>query len=202
MPVDLHLRTRVQQVHDGSVELTDGSVLPSDLTLWTGGGTAPELLFACGLSREPGKWAQVMATLQTAEQSNVLVVGDVAELPHPVAKQAYHAMDMGRAAARNIEALVRGRDTTPFAAAEKPMVISFGDLDTWVVVGHRVLSGVSLSMLKRAILDATLARLDPPRNPGALLGMLNRASDGFGGLLRTFLDSPGSLRRLAGIRWL
>jgi NADH dehydrogenase FAD-containing subunit len=200
MPVRFHLRTRVRQVHDGSVEFNDGTQLPSDLTLWTGGGKAPDLLLASGLSREPGKWAKVMATLQTPDRSNVFVVGDAAELPDPVTKQAYHAMDMGRAAARNIEALARGRPATLFAAAAKPMVVSFGDLDTWVVVGRRVLSGVSLSVLKEGILDTTLARLDPPRDPRSLLGFLRRASGGIGGLMRTVLDSPSSLRRLAGVR--
>jgi NADH dehydrogenase FAD-containing subunit len=200
MPVRFHLRTRVQRVDELSIELADGACLPSDLTLWTGGGKAPDLLFAAGLSAEPGKWAKVTATLQAPNRSNVFVVGDAAELPEPVAKQGYHAMEMGRLAARNIEALVHGHPPRAFAPASKPMVISFGDLDTWVVFGQRVLAGVSLSVLKEGILETTLARLDPPRDAHGLIGLVRRAGGGLEGLFRTFTNSPGSLQRLAGVR--
>ncbi len=202
MPVRFRLRSRVQQVHQHSIELADGVCLPSDLTLWTGGGEAPDLLLAAGLSAERGRWAAVSATLQAPNRSNVFVVGDAAELPEPLAKQGYHAMDMGRLAARNIEAVVHGLPPRAFATAYKPMVISFGDLDTWVVFGQRVLAGVSLSVLKEGILETTLARLDPPRHAQGLIGLVRRAGDGLEGLFRTFTNSPGSLQRFAGVRML
>jgi len=50
---------------------------------------------------------QSRATLQTHRSKQLFVVGDAAELPDPVTKQATIAMDMGRVAARNIEALAR-----------------------------------------------------------------------------------------------
>lgn len=200
MPVRFRLQTRVQQVHQHSIELADGVCLPSDLTIWTGGGVAPGLLFASGLSTERGRWAAVAATLQAPNRSNVFVVGDAAELPKPLAKQGYHAMEMGRLAARNIEAVMHGHPPSAFVPSNKPMVISFGDLDAWVVFGQRVLAGVSLSVLKEGILETTLARLDPPRHAQGLIGLVRRAGGGLEGLFRTFTNSPGSLQRLAGVR--
>ncbi len=200
LPVDFHLGARVRQLHEGMVELDDGTCLRSGLTLWTGGGTAPRLLFEAGLSQKLGQWAPVTATLESVAHRHVFVVGDAAALPDPLAKQAYHAMDMGQLAARNIEALAEGRAPRSFVPSTKPMVISFGDLDTWVVMGQRVLAGTALSTLKKGILETTLLRLDPPRDAPTLLFAMRRATGGIEGMVHTLLDTPSNLRHLSGVR--
>ena len=150
------------------VRLDSGELLRSDLTIWTGGVTAPGLLQESGLADGPGEWAPVTDTLQSRRFDNVLVIGDAAELPRPLAKQAYYALQMGACAAENATRALKGRALRGFRPAPKPMLIAFGDLDTFLVSGRNVLASPKLAALKEAVFQLTMAELDPPLDPRAL----------------------------------
>ena len=115
-----------------------------------GSGLAPE-----------GAWAGVNDSLQSDDHEEVFVVGDAADVPTGIAKQAYHALDMGECVAANVARLLDGRELVPYRPSPKPMLISFGDLTCFMVVGERVVSGAALSAAKEAVFELVMAQLDP-----------------------------------------
>jgi NADH dehydrogenase len=156
------------------VRLRSGERLHSDLTIWTGGVTAPPLLRDSGLVGRGKSWASVTPALQSRRFRNVLVAGDAAELPTPVSKQAYYAMQMGRCAADNAVRAIAGRTLRAFTPDPKPMLVAFGDLDAFLVRGRSVIASPTLAMLKEAVFQVTMAEIDPPLDPTALRGLKSR----------------------------
>jgi NADH dehydrogenase len=154
-------RSRVTSVTQARVRLDTGESLRSDLTLWTGGSAPSPLLHASGLADRPGSWVSVKASLQSRRFENVFVAGDAAALPRPLGKQAYYAMQMGECAANNVVRALEGRRLRNFRPSRKPMLVAFGDLDTFLVSGKSVVASPALAAAKEAIFQVTMARLDP-----------------------------------------
>jgi len=183
MPVSLHTSERVAKVTRRGVQLASGLRLRSDATVWTGGARPPELLFASGLSRSRATWARVRPDLSSVEFDSVFVAGDAAELPEALAKQAYHAIDMGRCAAANVRRRLAGRPLRDFRPAAKPMLLAFGDIDTFLVSGSRVVASPLLAAAKETIFQATMATLDPPISRRSAKRLRRRASLGLTSLV-------------------
>jgi len=154
-------RSRVTSVTPGRVRLDTGETLRSDLTMWTGGSAPSPLLQASGLSDRPRDWAPVRASLQSRRFDNVFVAGDAAALPRPLGKQAYYAMQMGECAARNVVRMLAGRRLRDFSPSRKPMLVAFGDLDTFLVSGRSVVASPALAAVKEAVFQVTMAQIDP-----------------------------------------
>jgi NADH dehydrogenase FAD-containing subunit len=164
----------VTAVTPKQVRLRGGVTIRSDLTLWTGGVTAPPLLREAGLADKPRQWAPVTAALRSKRFDNVFVIGDAAGLPHPLAKQAYYALQMGACAAENAQRSLAGRRLRDFKPSAKPMLVAFGDLDTFLVSGRTVIASPGLAALKEAVFQVTMAEIDPPLNASALGQMTGR----------------------------
>jgi NADH dehydrogenase len=185
-------RTRVTAVTPRRVRLDTGEWLRSDLTIWTGGSAPAPLLRASGLAARKGQWAEVSAALQSRRHDNVFVIGDAALLPTPLSKQAYHALDMGRCAADNVVRWLEGRRLRRFRAAPKPMLVAFGDLDTFLVAGRRVLASRALAAAKESVYQVTMTQLDPPLAPAALRAAGSRLRRG---VRQLALPGPRILQR-------
>jgi NADH dehydrogenase FAD-containing subunit len=143
------------------VRLADGTRLRSELTLWTAGLAAPALLRESGLARPPQIWADVHPTLQSRHFDHTFVVGDAAQLPKAVGKQAYNAIDMGALAAANVERLLAGRTLKPFKPAPKPVLVAFGDLQTYLVAGRTVLASKVLAGAKEGVYQVFMSQMAP-----------------------------------------
>ena len=156
------------------VRLRSGERLHSDLTIWTGGVTASPLLRESGLAGKSGSWVPVTLALQSKRFENLFVIGDAAALPRPLPKQAYFAMQMGECAADNARRWLAGRALRAFRPAPKPMLVTFGDLDTFLVRGRSVIASPALAAVKEAVFQATMAQIDPPLDPSALRDLLAR----------------------------
>ena len=159
--VKFHTDATIASVSAKSVRLADGARLRSELTLWTAGLAPPALLRESGLAPPPQIWADVQATLQSRHFDNAFVVGDAALLPHPVAKQAYNAIDMGALAAANVTRLLDGRALKPFKPAPNPVLIAFGDLQTYLVAGRTVLASKALAGAKEGVYQVFMAQMAP-----------------------------------------
>jgi NADH dehydrogenase len=162
LDVQFLLRTCVTRVTPRRVYLDDGRVLRSDLTIWTGGLRPPALLAASGLARRPGQWVPVSRALQSRRCKNVFVAGDSAQLPRPLAKQGFYALETGAHAAGNVRRLLAGRRLRDFVPSAKPLLVAFGALDTYLAAKESVFLG-------------TMAQLDPPLGADAVRGAARRA---------------------------
>lgn len=156
-----HTGAGIQKVTPRTVLLTGGRRLQSDLTIWTGGLKPNPLLFESGLTRSPDDWAPVTETLQHRVFPNILVAGDAAGAAGVNAKQAYHAIDMGRHAAETIVRIASGKPPAAFNPSVKPVLVSFGDLDTFFIAGKTVVAGTALSPLKEAVYQMVMTQFDP-----------------------------------------
>ena len=192
--VDLQMDARVRSIEPKTVVLEDGRSLVSDLTIWTGGPAPPELLAECGLAPR-GAWAPVDETLSSKGHPEIFVTGDAADLPTSLPKQAYHAIDMGKCAARNAERLLAGRTRNPFRPSPKPTLISFGDLTCFLVAGGRALAGPSLGAAKEAVFELVMTQLDAQPWWRRLPRAAQRADQAARALLWPTLSSFEALRR-------
>jgi NADH dehydrogenase FAD-containing subunit len=181
--VKVHLGSRVRRVTGKEVELESGRHLPSDLTIWTGGVTAPPLLARSRLAPAPVRWATVTDTLQSRRFGNVLVAGDAAELPAPVSKQAYYAMQMGECAGYSAARILRGQPPRVFTPVAKPMLVAFGDIDTFLVTGGSAVAGTVLAAAKETVFHLTMARFGPPVDSGFVAAIGHRGLLGIEKLL-------------------
>ncbi len=165
-PVTVVTRTQVR--------LRSGERIHSDLTIWSGGVTAPPLLRESGLVGKASQWAPVTPALQSKRFENLFVIGDAAALPSPLPKQAYFAMQMGECAADNARRMFAGKALRAFRPAPKPMLVAFGDLDTFLVRGRSVIASPALAVVKEAVFQVTMAEIDPPVDSSALRNLKSR----------------------------
>jgi NADH dehydrogenase FAD-containing subunit len=172
--VRIHTGVPVAAITATGVRLRSGERIRSDLTIWAGGGVAPPLLRAAKLAPKPRQWAPVDATLRSRRHHNVFVIGDAAALPTPVPKQAFHALEMGECAAENVRRAAAGRALRPYRPSRTPLLVAFGDLDTFLVAGRSVVANPALAAGKEAVYQVTMAQIDPPSSVHALGGLASR----------------------------
>ena len=159
--VRFHTGTTIASVSATAVELAGGERLPSQLTLWTAGLAAPALLRQSGLAPSPQVWADVHQTLQSCQAEHTFVVGDCAQLPRAVAKQAYNAIDMGELAALNATRFLAAAPLKPYRPSSKPVLVAFGDLDTYLVAGQSVFASQALAAAKEGVFQLFMAQMAP-----------------------------------------
>lgn len=189
LPVEFHTGTRIARVAPKSVLLDNGRRIPSALTLWTAGLAPPALLRASGLARGGDVWAPVSRTLQSAYSEQVFLVGDAAALPKPLAKQVFHALDMGHCGAVNAQRFLEGRALQAFKSANKPLVITFGELQTYLVAGRTVVANRSLAAAKEGLYQVYMAQMAPRGVLQTLPGVADRLLRSWDTLLKPQLEA-------------
>jgi len=198
--VKFRTATTIASVSAKGVRLADGTRLRSELTLWTAGLAPPTLLREAGLTRPPQVWADVHQTLQSRYYDNTFVVGDAAQLPRPVGKQAYNAIDMGSIAAANVARFLAGRALKPFKPASKPVLIAFGDLQTYLVAGRTVVASKALAGAKEGVYQVFMAQMAPGSMLHSLPAAAGRLWQSWRQLALPQLLSLADFRRLPDLR--
>jgi NADH dehydrogenase len=171
--VTLHTGDGVARVTAKTVWLASGARLRSDATLWTGGPAPPAVLAASGLA-VPGAWAAVRRDLSLPGRPRVFVAGDSAAFPDALSRQAYHALDMGAAAAGNIARHAAGRNTRRFRPLPRPTLLAFGDTGCILIAGSRALASPALAAAKEGIYTAVMAQLDRRDSRSRLRAAIDR----------------------------
>jgi NADH dehydrogenase FAD-containing subunit len=113
----------------------------------------------------------------------------------PSAKQGYHALDMGTHAARNVARLLSGKKPEAFRAQEKPALVSFGDLATYLVWGRFAVASPLLAGTKEAVYEIVMARLDDRPPATRARDAVRRLLEAGRGLVWPGLVSPAALLR-------
>lgn len=172
--VEYHLGKKVESVDHEGICLTDGGAIESDITIWSTGAAPNGFLQRSYLTNENNEWAKVNPYFQSEARENVFIIGDAANPQGmPLAKQAFHAIDMGRAAAQNVDRLLAGRAMREFQPSIKPQVVTFGDLDTFMLFKDFAVSSSVLGAAKEAIYTMGLLQMAPPKSAKDLLHSLD-----------------------------
>ena len=193
-PVEFRCNETAQRIRQKSVLLGSGESLSSDLTIWTGGPAPAPLLSQSGLAK-PASWAPVDEYLHSLHADDVFIAGDSADLPSALAKQAYHAIDMGENVAQNLKAITEGSKMKRYRPSPKPQLISFGGLGCIMRAGKWAAGAPLLSAGKEAVFEVAMAQLDRQAGPEKAALLLKRGIRASDKLLWPVVMSPTALLR-------
>ncbi len=127
--VEIHLRSTVIQVTPQSVQMRDGTSIPTATIIWTGGVQGNPLAEASDLPVIHNGRVAVAPTLQVPGHPEVYVAGDLAysvESGHPSLMVAPLAIQQGATVARNIMRHIRGENPHPFHYKDPGTMVTIG----------------------------------------------------------------------------
>ena len=132
--IEFLLNARVASATPTSVQLGDGTEVPTCTVVWTAGNQPNPLLSSLPCERNRAGAVVADSTLRARGCTNVWVVGDCAQIPNPDREgesyppTAQHAIREGKMVADNIAAALSDKPLKPFR---------FRALGTLVPLGHR-----------------------------------------------------------------
>ena len=127
--VNVVLRTPVSEIAQNCVRTKDGVELRGRTIVWSGGVKANPLLEKVALPKAKDGRMLVDEFFRASGRDDVLALGDAAYFEHagrPLPLLAQVAVLEAPAAARNIEALVRGEPLAPFVYKRKGDLVALG----------------------------------------------------------------------------
>jgi NADH:ubiquinone reductase (H+-translocating) len=137
--VDVRLNTKIREITEDRVILEDGDELPSDVTVWAAGVSAPAGLSHWGLPQGHGGRIEVGPDLRVAGQDRIFATGDIALIEdEPLPQVAQPAIQTGRHAGRQIARLMAGQPTQPFRYRDKGIMATIGRRSAVVELPHGV----------------------------------------------------------------
>jgi NADH dehydrogenase len=128
--VQLKLGTSAKEIGAGHVSLSDGTTIPTHLTVWGGGLMAAPLAAGSGLSQGRGGRIDVRPDLTVEGFPAVYALGDLANIPagddQPLPQLGSVAQQAGDRAGRNILADLKGEGRQPFQYHDKGIMAMIG----------------------------------------------------------------------------
>jgi NADH:ubiquinone reductase (H+-translocating) len=125
--VEVMLGATIHEITADHVVLAGGERLPSDLTVWAAGVTAPDTVSAWGLRQGRGGRIEVGPDLRVSGHERIFAIGDIALSDgEPIPQLAQPAIQMGRFAAEQIARLAAGKPTGRFAYHDRGTMATIG----------------------------------------------------------------------------
>ncbi len=128
--VEIRLNTKVIQVDDHAVYLSDGSSIPTQTVIWTAGTSPNPLVGMLPCQQDRGR---IVANeyLELSGWPGVWALGDCASIldsntGHPFPPTAQHAVRQGRTVAKNVTAAIRGGQKTTFSFSTLGLLAAIG----------------------------------------------------------------------------
>jgi NADH:quinone reductase (non-electrogenic) len=135
--VDVRLDTKISEITEDQVILANGDKLPSDVTVWAAGVSAPDAVQAWGLPQGRGGRIEAGPDLRVAGQDRIFATGDLALIQgQPLPQVAQPAIQTGRHAGQQIALLMAGRPTQPFHYHDKGIMATIGRRSAVVQLAH------------------------------------------------------------------
>lgn len=166
--VEIRTGAKVTSATDQGVTLSDGSAIATSTIIWTAGTAAHPMLATLPLTRDRGRVMvdPCLRAMGGPEAANVWSLGDCAVVPnvddpgkcHPPTAQ--HAIRQGRTLARNITAVIRGKDARPFRFKTIGLLAAIGRRAGVAQVMGVNFSGLFAWLMWRAIYLSKLPRLE------------------------------------------
>jgi NADH:ubiquinone reductase (H+-translocating) len=129
--VELRLNTSVKEIHTDRVLLSDGTTIPTQCVIWSGGLKAAPLAASTGLTQGRGGRIDVQPDLRVPGHPGVYALGDFANLPAGdgtsfLPQLGSAAQQAGRWAARNIRRELHGKRPRRFIYFAKGILAMIG----------------------------------------------------------------------------
>jgi len=128
--IEIRLGVHVSGCSDAGVHLDDGSTIPAKMLVWTAGTAPHPLLDTLPVERERGRIV-VDERLRVPGVPGVWAIGDCALVPDrktggACPPTAQHALRQGRLLARNVLAVIAGKEPEPFRFATLGQLAAIG----------------------------------------------------------------------------
>ena len=114
--IEIRTNTRIDEVREDSVLLSNGEEVATRSVCWTAGVKPPRVVHDLGLPLTDGDRIEVDAEMRVRGRDNVWAIGDAAAVPDPAQGRkspcpptAQHALRQGRVVADNVAATLAGR---------------------------------------------------------------------------------------------
>ncbi|GIH27867.1 NADH dehydrogenase [Acrocarpospora phusangensis] len=118
---------RVTEVTREAVQLEDGRVLPSVVTIWTAGFRVPELAVRSGLRTDTAGRLLTDATLTSVDDERIVAAGDAAAMTdRPFRMSCQAAVQLGAGAAATILRRIAGKTPAPVRLMFAGQCLSLG----------------------------------------------------------------------------
>lgn len=144
--VKLHLGSAVSKVEQGLLTTESGQTLQTDEVLWVTRAGGPAWLNDTGLALDDGLFIRARDTLQTENDDNIFVAGDIANvINYPREKAGVFAVRQGPPLADNLRRMATGKPAKPFKPQKNWLAListgdqyavasrgNFGTAGTWV----------------------------------------------------------------------
>jgi NADH dehydrogenase len=128
--VEIMLNTRLTDYNGQRVTLADGSRIDAYTLIWTAGVRAAELVDRLGVQQAAGARVRVEPTLQLSQHPEVFVIGDAAyvedEKGQPLPMLATVAQQQAKAAAKNLQRILKGKNPEPFHYKDPGLLATIG----------------------------------------------------------------------------
>jgi NADH dehydrogenase len=135
--VEVHLDTKIKEITDDRVILENGDEMPSDVTVWAAGVSAPAEVGGWGLPQGRGGRIEVGPDLRVTGQDRIFATGDIALIEgQPLPQLAQPAIQTGKHAGRQIARLMKGQPTEPFHYFDKGIMATIGRRSAVVQLAH------------------------------------------------------------------
>jgi NADH dehydrogenase len=134
--VEVRTKARVAEVMADGVRLADGTVIPSELVVWSAGVKAPDFLKDIGgLETNRINQLVVRPTLQTTRDDAIFAIGDCADAPRPggagrVPPRAQAAHQQASFMVKQIRAMLEGRPLREYRYRDFGSLVSLGKYST------------------------------------------------------------------------
>lgn len=170
----------VTEVGPDRVVVSDGSWLPSALTVWAAGFGVPDLAVRSGLVTDPSGRLATDQTLTSIGDPRIVAAGDSAAFAdHPLRMSCQAAMPMGIQAAETVLSRIAGREPETVDQLFVATCISLGRRRGLVQLSRAddsprdtVLRGRTAATIKELICTSTVAGIRmEARMPGSLPGL-------------------------------
>jgi NADH dehydrogenase len=130
--MEVALNTTLDAVTERSATLSTGEVVPTRTVCWTAGVKPVPAVAELGLPLGQGGRIATDQCMRVEGFTDVWALGDAAAIPDPAHPDrpcpptAQHALRQGRLVAKNVAAVMAGRDPKPFTYKTKGVVVDMG----------------------------------------------------------------------------
>jgi len=165
LQIEVHNKVKAKEITADKVILSDERELSTENAIWTAGARASEKLDDLDLPADERRGLKVDAYMRVEGHENVWGVGDCAanieEDGKPVPPNAQAAVQEGKAVARNVLAVIDGREPEPFDYKPVGQLVEMGSNFAVNQVMNVKFSGFMASLFWRA---TYLYKLESPQS--------------------------------------
>jgi len=168
--VQLRLGTKVHEVGDGHVVLSDGTRIPTHTVIWAGGLKAASLSNNVGIKTGHGGRINVQADLTVPGLTGVYALGDFANIAgkdgKPLPQLASVAEQCGKCCAKNILSYIAGKPGDSFHYFDKGIMAMIGRNSGVAEIGehrhelHGAIAFAAWLGVHAALLTSTRAKME------------------------------------------